>query len=82
MTRIYVRLKFISQDDENRIVWAEKMQSDKPYLIYSKRNKYGEVSFRRELIILHPKDIVWEKPAQMSKHYGMLEVIQNGESQP
>lgn len=70
----FVRLKFISQDNENRIVWAEKLQSDGKYQIYSKRNKYGEVSFQRELIILHPDDIVYEKPAQMNNHYGELEI--------
>ena len=38
----YVRLRFISQDDENRLVWAEKLVSDGEYQIYSKRNKFGE----------------------------------------
>ena len=71
----YVRLKFISQDHEERIVWAEKLQSDGQYSIYSKRNKYGETSFMRELIVLHPDDIVYEKPAQMNNHYGELELV-------
>lgn len=72
--RQYVRLKFIVQDNENRIVWAEKLSNDGDYLIYSKRNKYGENSFIRELIVLRPDDIIWEKSAQMNNHYGVLEV--------
>ncbi len=69
--RKYIRLRFKSING-NKVIWAVKMFHRGSFIYYRKIDKLGDMT--NELIVLSPKDIIYEKPAKMNTHYGELEL--------
>ncbi len=70
----YVRVKLRLPEGETKIIWAEKRTAG-DYVVFERVDKEGNRLNKRHIFIAAEMDIVWEKPAEMSNKYALLEVI-------